>query len=59
MILPTLGLIDQVTPVLLEPVTEALNCWLCPTVSVAVGGLTEIVTNWLTWRVTVNGTCGA
>ena len=26
---------------LLEPVTMALNCWLCPADRVTVGGLTE------------------
>ena len=42
--LPTLGAIDQFTAELLVPVTVAPNCRLCPAVSVAVGGLTEMPT---------------
>ena len=38
-----LGVIDQLTAVLLAPVTVALNCWLCPDVSVTEGGFTDTV----------------
>ena len=32
------GLSDQITPVLLAPVTVAVNCCVCPAISVPVGG---------------------
>ena len=38
---PTAGASDQVTAVLVEPVTVLLNCCVCPDVSVAVVGDTE------------------
>ena len=48
--LPTLGLIDQVTAVFVVPVTVAVNCWVWPAVSVTLGGLTETP---MTLRLTV------
>jgi hypothetical protein len=41
---PTDGLIDHVTAVLVEPVTVALNCRVCELLSVADVGLTETAT---------------
>lgn len=38
---PTAGLTDQVTPVLVVPITAAVNCWLCEALSDAVVGLTD------------------
>jgi hypothetical protein len=48
--LPTLGLIVQVTAVFVVPVTVAVNCWVWPAVSVTLGGLTETP---MTLRLTV------
>ena len=42
--MPTAGLRDQVTAVLLLPVTVAVNCWLCEALSVALAGLTDTLT---------------
>jgi hypothetical protein len=36
---PTAGLNDHVTPVLAAPVTVAVNCWVCETVSEVVEGV--------------------
>lgn len=33
----------HVTAVLVEPVTVAVNCWVAPDVTVAIGGLTTTV----------------
>jgi len=41
---PTAGLTDQITPVLVVPVTAAVNCWFCETLSVEVAGLMERLT---------------
>ena len=41
---PTAGLTDQVTPVLVVPLTAAVNCWFCETLSDAVVGLTDRLT---------------
>ena len=37
---PTFGLIDQVTAVLPVPVTVALNCWVCDARNTKLVGLT-------------------
>ena len=42
--LPTEGLIDHVTAVFVDPVTDAVNCCAPPAVRVEVAGLIEIVT---------------
>ena len=42
--LPTTGLIDQVTAVLPVPLTAAVNVWFCDGSSVAVAGVTETET---------------
>ena len=41
---PTLGLIDHFTAVLLVPVTVAVNCWLPPASRFAADGITETPT---------------
>jgi hypothetical protein len=41
-IVPTDGLIDQVTAVFVDPDTEAVNCCVLPAVSVTVVGLREM-----------------
>jgi hypothetical protein len=41
---PTAGLNDHATPVFAVPVTVAVNCWVCDTVSEVMEGLSEIVT---------------
>ena len=41
---PVLGLRDQLTAVLVAPVTVAINCWVCEAVRVAEGGLTLTAT---------------
>jgi hypothetical protein len=41
---PVAGLSDHVTPVLVVPVTVAVNCWGCEAVSEVVEGVSEIVT---------------
>jgi hypothetical protein len=43
-IVPTDGLIDQVTAVLVDPETEAVNCCVLPAVSVTVVGLRDMAT---------------
>jgi hypothetical protein len=43
-IVPTAGLSDQVTAVLVVPVTVAENCWVCEAVSDTVVGVTETAT---------------
>jgi hypothetical protein len=45
-IVPTDGLIDQVTPVLPAPETVAANCWVADGAKLAEDGLTETVTVW-------------
>jgi hypothetical protein len=49
--LPTLGLSDQVTAVLVVPVTVAVNCWVPPGPSVTLSGLTETAMARLTVKV--------
>jgi hypothetical protein len=45
LMVPTLGLSDQVTAVLpVPPVTVAVNCWVCEAVSDAVVGVIETFT---------------
>jgi hypothetical protein len=45
LMVPKLGdVIDQLTPVLFVPVTEALNCWLWPAVRLTLAGVTETLT---------------
>jgi hypothetical protein len=39
-IVPRLGLNCHVTAVLLVPLTEAVNCWLCPEAKLTVPGVT-------------------
>ena len=41
---PTAGLTDQVTPVLDEPVTVAVNCWAWEVVRDLVNGVRETAT---------------
>ena len=43
---PTDGLIDQVTPVLLLPATVAVNCCVLDGVKPTAEGLTDTVTVW-------------
>jgi hypothetical protein len=49
-IVPTAGLTDHETPALAVPVTVAMNCWVCETVSEVMEGVSETVTGM---RVTV------
>ena len=41
---PTAGLTDQVTAMLDDPLTVAVNCWVLDTVSEAVNGVREMAT---------------
>jgi len=50
---PTAGETDQVTAVFELPLTEALNCWVCPALSDADAGLTLTATVGVGVSVTV------
>ena len=43
-IVPTAGFTDHETPALAVPVTVAMNCWVCETVSEVLKGVSETVT---------------
>lgn len=53
---PISGLMDHTTPVLVVPVTAAVNCWLWPAPNVTVEGLTVMPIAELTCKVAVRVT---
>ena len=57
MIVPNFdGLRDQVTDVLLVPLTVAVNAWFCDGVKVTLAGLIVKVTTWIQGH---SGGCGS
>ena len=57
--LPTAGLSDQFTPLLVEPLTVAVNCWVWEPARVAESGVNEIVTGGLSVTVALADLVGS